>query len=323
MRQLSPSPFPIKQPRKINNPMSKPYSPVDLAPEWTLLRAHGADTDAFLQGQLGNDLRKLSAGLAQISSYSSPKGRMLAALTLSRAADGAVDIELPSALVEPVAKRLRMFVLRSKVRIEASPDALLGLRGEGAASALTAAGLPAPEQPMQMMDADGVRVLRRFGVLPRYTLMAAPDKLAALSAQWSAASRLSADAWRLDDVLAGVTVVTPQTQDHFVAQMANLDRLGGISFDKGCYTGQEIVARLHYLGQLKRRMFLCRGAGSPPEPGTPVHDGGESQAVGEIALSAADGDGFAAAVVLQISQAESATLRVGDVALSVPRAYEY
>lgn len=303
--------------------MSTPYQVVDLAPDWTLLRAAGADTDAFLQGQLGNDLRKLSAGRAQISSYSSPKGRMLAAMTLSRAAEGAVDIELPAGLAEPVGKRLRMFVLRSKVKIEASPDALLGLRGEGAAAALAGAGLPAPEQAMQMIEADGVRVLRRFGALPRYTLLAPAARLDALAMAWRDADHVGADVWRLDDVLAGVTTVLPQTQDHFVAQMANLDKLGGISFDKGCYTGQEIVARLHYLGQLKRRMFLCRGAGAPPEPGTSVHDGVESQAVGEVALSAADGDGFAAAVVLQISQAESGSLRVGDVALSRPQAYQY
>lgn len=303
--------------------MSSPYSLVDLAPDWSLLRAAGSDTDSFLQGQLGNDLRKLSAERAQISSYSSPKGRMLAAMTLSRTADGAVDIELPAGLAEPIAKRLRLFVLRSKVKVETSPDALLGLRGAGAAAALAAAGLPVPEQAMQMHEADGVRVLRRFGALPRYSLLAPRHKLDALTAAWADADRLAADVWRLDDVLAGVTVVLPQTQDHFVAQMANLDKLGGISFDKGCYTGQEIVARLHYLGQLKRRMFLCRGAGAPPEPGTAVHDGGESQAVGEIALSAAEGDGFAAAVVLQIGQAQSATLRVGDVGLSVPQAYEY
>ncbi|MDB5967945.1 MAG: tRNA-modifying protein YgfZ [Hydrocarboniphaga sp.] len=299
------------------------YSLVDLAPEWALLRAQGADVDAFLQGQLGNDLRKLTPACAQISSYSSPKGRMLAAMTLSRAGNDAVDIELPRGLAEAITKRLRMFVLRSKLKIAPSPDALLGLRGGGADAALAAAGLPAPQQPMEAAEADGVRVLRRFGVLPRYTLQAPRERLDALLRVWATAERLGADAWRLDDVIAGVTTVLPQTQDHFVAQMANLDRLGGISFDKGCYTGQEIVARLHYLGQLKRRMFLCRGTGAPPEPGTAVHDGGEGQAVGEVALSAADGAGFAAAVVLQISQSQSATLRVGDTALSVPQSYEY
>lgn len=303
--------------------MSSPYSLVDLAPEWGLLRAHGADTDAFLQGQFGNDLRKLTPDRAQISSYSSPKGRMLAAMTLSRAGADSVDIELPAALAEPIAKRLRMFVLRSKVKIEASPDALLGLRGGAAAAALTAAGLPAPERPLQVTEADGVRVLRRFGALPRYSLQGPRERLDALLAAWSTAERLGPEVWRLDDVIAGVTVILPQTQDHFVAQMANLDRLGGISFDKGCYTGQEIVARLHYLGQLKRRMVLCRGSGAPPEPGAAVYDGGEAQAVGEIALSAADGQGFAAAVVLQISQAQSSRLRVGDTALSLPQAYDY
>ena len=302
--------------------MESDFSLVDLAPQWALLRVSGADADAFLQGQLGNDLRKLTPALAQISSYSSPKGRMLAAMTLSRAG-GDIDIELPRALAEAIARRLRMFVLRSKVQIAESRDALLGLRGSGAAQALQAAGLPAPLRAMEAAEAGGVRVLRRYGALPRYTLQAAPERIGELLAHWSTAARAGAETWTLDDVVAGVTVVLPQTQDHFVAQMANLDQLGGISFDKGCYTGQEIVARLHYLGQLKRRMFLCRGHGAPPEPGSAVHDGGESQAVGEVALSATEADGFAAAVVLQISQAQSSTLRVGDTALSVPQAYEY
>lgn len=303
--------------------MSLDLTVVDLAADWALLRASGADVDSFLQGQLGNDLRKLTPASAQISSYSSPKGRMLAAMTLSRAAADAVDIELPRGLAEPIAKRLRMFVLRSKVQIAESPDALLGLRGAGAEAALRAAGLPAPARPMDAAEGLGLRVLRRHGALPRYTLHGPQERLDALAALWSEAGRADTSVWRLDDVLAGVTVVLPQTQDHFVAQMANLDRLGGISFDKGCYTGQEIVARLHYLGQLKRRMFLCHGDGAPPEPGTPVHDGSETQAVGEIALSAADGSGFAAAVVLQISQSQSATLHAGDQALSVPQSYDY
>jgi len=302
--------------------MASDFSIVDLSPEWALVRVSGADADAFLQGQLGNDLRKLTPALAQISSYSSPKGRMLAAMTLSRAGAD-IDIELPRGLAEPIGKRLRMFVLRSKVQIAESAEALLGLRGAGAEAALRAAGLPSPARAMEMAGADGLRVLRRHGALPRYTLQAPPAHIAALLAGWPSAERVGSETWRLDDVLAGVTVVLPQTQDHFVAQMANLDRLGGISFDKGCYTGQEIVARLHYLGQLKRRMFLCRGDGAPPEPGTAVHDGDEGQAVGEIALSAADGAGFAASVVLQISHQASTTLRVGDAALSVPQSYEY
>src|SRR3546814_2890337 len=85
-------------------------------------------------------------------------------------------------------------------------------------------------------------------------------------------------------------VVRPETRDHFVAQMANLDLFGGISFDKGCYTGQEIIARLHYLGTLKRRLFIARIEGDAPVPGSAVHQAGESQAVGEIVDALADAD---------------------------------
>src|SRR5262249_16785525 len=139
------------------------------------------------------DLRKLAAGGELAAGYCSPKGRLLAVLHLRR--DGeAILMRLHHSVAEATLKRLRMFVLRSKVTLELEPAANLG-----------------DDSP-----------------------------------------------WRRDNILRGVPVIYPQTQDQFVPQMVNLDQLGGISFDKGCYTGQEIVARLHYLGQLKRRMFLCR-----------------------------------------------------------------
>lgn len=130
-------------------------------------------------------------------------------------------------------------------------------------------------------------------------------------------------------ILAGVPVVYPETQDRWVAQMANLDRLGGISFDKGCYTGQEVVARLHYLGHLKKRMFQVRGGGAAPAPGSAILDaGGDGQAVGEIvdACAEVEGAGFIASAVLQISVAESDRLvlaREADAALARPQAYAY
>jgi folate-binding protein YgfZ len=114
--------------------------------------------------------------------------------------------------------------------------------------------------------------------------------------------------------------VFSETSDHFVAQMANLDLLGGISFSKGCYTGQEIVARLHYLGQLKRRLFRWRCAAQDIAPGTPVYVEGETQAVGEVLQSVNEEQGSLLNVVLQIAQAESTQLRLGsgDGALLTP-----
>lgn len=228
---------------------------------WASLRVSGTDAEAFLQGQLSADVRKTDAA-GTWTSYNSPKGRMLAVLRLRRANE-AFELALPPTLAEPVAKRLRLFVMRSQVRIE---------------------------------------------VLPPADIAAEPALRSAL-------------------IEAGIPVVYPQTQDRWVAQMANLDQLGGISFDKGCYTGQEVVARLHYLGNLKKRLFLVRGRGAPPPPGTAIHDAnGDGQAVGDIVDACEVEAGFIATAVLQLAVAESDLLRLArdvDAALQVPQAYAY
>lgn len=301
--------------------MNKDLALIRLDSDTVLLQARGTDVDTFLQGQLSNDIARLSAAKAQLSSYNSPKGRMLAVLTLMRHEDG-IDLELPRSIVEPIAKRLRMFVLRSKVTLAIADEASLGLIGADAPAALEAAGLPAPASALECANTGVLRVLRRFGETPRYSVHGPAAAIAALASQLSGAQTLGCDAWTRAQILAGEPVVGAQTQDRFVAQMANLDRLGGISFDKGCYTGQEIVARLHYLGQLKRRMFLCSGTGALPEAGASIHLTGQDQAVGEVVQSAPDAEGgFVASVVLQLSQAEADGLHVGETALSRPQAY--
>lgn len=247
--------------------MTTPYSqylldPVGAAPDsWACLRVMGADAETFLQGQLSGDVRNPGLGW---TSYNSPKGRMLGVLRLVRTSDR-FDLHLPSGLLEPLAKRLRMFVLRSKVTLEA----------------------------IAARSADDATAMR--------------DRRALIE--------------------AGVPVVYPQTQDRWVPQMANLDQLGGISFDKGCYTGQEVVARLHYLGNLKKRMFRVRGEGPAPAPGTDIRNAaGDTQAVGDIVDAVPDGDGFVASAVLQLGVAESDSLhlaRESATDLSRPRAYRY
>jgi folate-binding protein YgfZ len=135
---------------------------------------------------------------------------------------------------------------------------------------------------------------------------------------------VGAGAWQLLDVLAGLPSITVATQDHFVAQMLNLDALGGISFSKGCYTGQEVIARLHYLGQLKRRMFLLYAEeAEDAAPGMSIHlSDGDTQAVGEVVVAQPHPQqGTALLVVLQIAHAGSGQLRLGAIdgaALSKP-----
>lgn len=284
-----------------------------------IVRVDGADAEAFLQGQLSNDVTHLGADRAQLSSYNSPKGRMLAVLQLLRH-DGAIHLLIEREVAEATVKRLRMFVLRSKVTLTdvSSLVAVHGLLGSAAAEALAQLKLPAPEDDWACVEAGEVSVIRQPGALPRYLLIGPEDRLG------DAAEDAGQD-WRLQQILAGVPTVYRDTSDHFVAQMANLDLLGGISFTKGCYTGQEIVARLHYLGQLKRRMFLCYGLGASPAPGSAVHEAGQTQAVGEVVDAATlPQGGFAAAVVLQLAHAESDRLQLGTevpIGLSRPQAY--
>jgi folate-binding protein YgfZ len=169
-----------------------------------LLRFHGPDATAFLQGQLSNDVEALAVGATQLAGYHNPQGRVIALLRLTRVAPGEILAQLPQELVEPVAQRLRRYVLRSKLAIDV-PDAA----ADAAAATGPAATLPA-----------GMTATRS----------------------------------RLADIAAGLPQVYAATSEQFVAQMLNLDCIGAVSFGKGCYTGQEVIARAHYRGKVKRRM---------------------------------------------------------------------
>lgn len=279
------------------------------------IRVGGAEAESFLQNQLSNDVRELSAARVQLASYNSAKGRVLDLFALRREGD-AILLETRRDTLPATLKRLRMFVLRSKVTLEDQGDGYcaFGLSGPEAVTLLTQANLPLPAQDWDWLSADGVIVLRRPGGVPRYSIHAPAEALHALWKRFSAQARpVGSAAWRLLDVLAGLPAIHPQTADHFVAQMLNLDRLGAISFTKGCYPGQEIVARMHYLGNLKRRMFLCRVEAGEAAPGTPVHAAdGDAQAIGEVVASAAHPDGgLALMAVLQLSHATDAQIRLG------------
>lgn len=300
-----------------------------LAPlaQLAMLRVHGADGDEFLQGQLSNDLRHLGADNAQLAALSSPKGRMLAVLQLARQGDD-VTLSLHRSVADATLKRLRMFVLRAKVTLEMLPQAVpaLGLWGPDAATRLEDIGLPAPAQPFELATLEDMQVIRHPGAIPRFELRAPQERLAALWQQLEPQTHaVGSDGWRLLDILAGVPAVYPQTADHFVAQMANLDVLGGVSFDKGCYTGQEVIARLHFLGKLKRRMYLLEVPAPAPEPGTPIHKVGESTSVGEVVDAvASDAHNCLLTAVLKTTQAEATDLRLGraeGVALSTPKSF--
>jgi hypothetical protein len=232
-----------------------------------LLSFTGPDAEAFLQGQLSNDLKALAPGAVQLSSYNSPKGRMLATLALWR--DGADGFRalVEADIAESLRKRLSMFVLRSKVTVAdlSASCALIGIGGAGARDAARAAMGAVPEAG-QVDVGDAARTI----ALPdgRIVVAVAPADAEALRIRLAqTASEVPADVWRWLGIRAGVPMIGAATQDLFVPQTANWDLLDGVSFHKGCYTGQEIIARTQYLGRLKERMHLFHADASPPPPG--------------------------------------------------------
>ena len=215
--------------------------------ELGVLRVRGADARAFLQGQLSNDMQLLSAARGLLAGYHNPQGRVIALLRLAQLAPDDILAVLPRELLTSVVQRLTKFILRSKVRLaDDSPHwQLSGISGvpQGAAG-----GLPAGADEAAVSD--GTLVLRLPGAAPRW-LRLTPAGSAPLSHDRRPAPR---EAWQRVAIATGEPQVYAATTEEFVAQMLNLDVLGGIAFDKGCYTGQEVIARAHFRGRVKRRL---------------------------------------------------------------------
>lgn len=280
------------------------------------IHVHGEEATTFLQGQFSNDIREVSATHWQLSSYNTAKGRMLAILNVLHWQGGYLLI-LPKLLVAPTLKRLRMFVLRAKVGLEDVSDALTGLGLSGAGSELAVqewAGTTLPSVG-DATEHDGAVAMRLTGHVPRYRIVAPTDIAIMLWKRFTRqAQPVGEPAWRLTEVLAGEPVIQPETVEAFVPQMANLEILQGISFTKGCYPGQEIVARTHYLGTQKRRMYALRIATADvPTAGTDIYvSGDDTQPVGKLVSAALRPDGDTAALaVLQIERSTQ-ELRLGN-----------
>jgi len=293
-----------------------PVSGVAALTHFGLLQFTGADAAAFLQGQLSCDVNALQPGHAVYGSYNTPKGRMLASFLLWRD-DTGFTMQLPRSVCEATRRRLSMYVLRSKVTVrDASNDyVLLGAAGTDATLVLASLITDPPAAALTIAAAPGTRLLR----LDSSRVLIVVDRehghalTEALTAQLHP---LSTDLWDWTDIRAGIPYVTPATQDQFVPQMANLDLINGVSFTKGCYPGQEIVARMHYLGKLKQRMYLAAAPDDElPQPGDKLYgpDTGE-QATGMIVNAARGPDGRPAA--LAVMHIES--FKRGEVHLKAP-----
>lgn len=283
-----------------------------------LLGIRGEDAQTFLQGQLTNDVRAVSEQRSQLTAYCSPKGRMLASGRLFKRGD-TYYLAMPREMVGAALKRLRMFVLRAKVELEDATDTLahFGLSGPSADTELQNALGAAPAHPDDVIQHQGVTAMRVPGPHPRYELFGDVDVMQRL---WTAldvqGAPVGAAPWSLLDILAGIPTVYPETVEAFVPQMANLQLLNGVGFKKGCYTGQEVVARTQFLGKLKRRMYLAHvDAETPPQPGNELFAPGTEpgQSTGRIVDAKPHPDGgYALLAVVQIAAVESDDVRIGD-----------
>ena len=230
--------------------------------QFGILKVAGEDAQSFLQNMCSSDVREVSAQQAQISSLNTPKGRMLATFLIWQT-DADYFLHLPRSLCPAILKRLSMYVLRSKVRIEDTGDGIIcmGLSGEGATALLQQHFGSVPQNPLAVEQHDNASIIR-IGA-QRYQINTTPQHAPALWQNMAANARaVGSVCWDWLNIRSGIPVVTPATQEQFVPQMANLELIGGVNFKKGCYPGQEIVARMQYLGKSKRRMYLAHIAGN-------------------------------------------------------------
>lgn len=287
--------------------------------QYGLLDVSGADATEFLQGQLTNDIKALSPHASQLSAYCTPKGRILASFRIFQQGEH-YFLRLNQHLLEGTLKRMRMYVLRSKVVISDVTDSLIGIgiAGNAAGAALQGAQLAVPDAVDSVIHSGDITVIRIPGTLPRYELYA---PLATMLKLWSQlegdAVKIGYPTWQLLTIRAGIPEISSGTVEAFVPQMVNLQAINGLSFTKGCYPGQEVVARMQYLGKLKRRLYLGTvTTDSLPNPGDALMDAesGNEQSCGKVVSAAWESEQQAAVLaVIQIESASKGHLHLGAV----------
>lgn len=277
-------------------------------PQLALICFFGDDARDFLHSQLSCDVSSLPPNQSTYGSYCTPKGRILSTLLLWRS-EPDFFVQLPSSLREPIQKRLSMFIVRSKVKARDAGGEFvcLGVAGASAEASLKQLFGNVPRAGRDVARHDDITIMR----LPvdRFEIVVPREKAAAVrEALAKDAEAAGQEHWDWLDIRAGIPVIAPATQEEFVPQMVNLDLIGGVSFTKGCYPGQEIVARMHYRGRLKQRMYLAHLAGdTAPLPGDKLYstDTGE-QSCGMIVNAApAPEGGYDALAVIQMKSAEA------------------
>ena len=256
-----------------------------------LIAIQGPDAEKFLQGQLTCDVSEISEQQTRLTAHCNPKGLIISTFRLLRLAD-TYYLQLPSSMLEIALTHLRKYAIFSKVNLRNASNDFIKIGFTGTAKLIN--GLPDTIDSATLYK-DGL-IFRLPGVTPRYEAMAHYDSIKTLWQQLAIDSQpIGHNAWDLLDIMAGIPSVYPETSELFTPHQLNYQLINGIHFKKGCYTGQEVIARMHYLGKLKQHMYRAAIlSNQAPKPGEAIfmNKDGELQQVGEVVIAARTVDGY-------------------------------
>ncbi|MFZ5723999.1 MAG: YgfZ/GcvT domain-containing protein [Pseudomonadota bacterium] len=279
---------------------------VDLAPQYGVLAIDGEDAATFLQGQATCDARLVSPSRGALGALCNLQGRMIVSFFVLADGERNLRLVMPRTRVAPVLQHLKKYAVFSRVALrDASAELhLTGLLGTGADDALAALTGHAPAQAHAAVTTDSVAALRLHGrhrfLLLSPSVLPVPHGTASDFAHWTQAA-----------IAAGELLVDDANADRFLPQALNYDLIDGVSFKKGCYTGQEVVARMHFKGRMKERLYHGTTDAEAPAAGTAVFRAGETQAAGHVADAVCTGERTHLALVLRHDAAGS-DVRLGS-----------
>lgn len=283
----------------------------------SLIEVTGENAAEFLHNQLSNDVQHLATTETRLAAYCTPKGRMLASLLFWKTGSS-IFLQLSSTLKTTIQKRLQMFVMRAKVTLNNVSEeyVAMGIGGANAGKTLQAWFSQMPESVNAKVDNDYgslIRATDAFGHA-RYEWIIRREILENIWPELEIKlTHVGNNVWRSAEILAGIPHITDKTQELFVPQMVNFELIGGVNFKKGCYPGQEIVARSQYLGKLKRRMFIAEILSSDVQAGMEVFSAADAnQPCGTIVnAEIRDENSYICLVEIKVADHEAGNVHLG------------
>jgi len=274
-----------------------------------IIEATGKDAGPFLHALLTSDISAIADGQSVIAAWCTPKGQVITVLRVAHHEERYLLL-LPADMTDAVARRLQLYVLRRSVTLKNRSADLcrLGVSGNGLPPLCATQRLPLPNEQGQVAQDGALTAIRLTGSCPRAIFIAEREPLQALWHRlFTLISPVTPQAWTMLDILAGIPMVTRATSEKYLPQVLNLHCLGGVSFNKGCYPGQEVIARLKFRGQLKRRLYLAFGeARALAAPGSAVYD--DKDRIGEVLIASPHPEGMVLLAVLPLAYREGGAI---------------